>query len=329
MERKHLNISKSENAPLLQEADAFDRQNNERIANGHIPDLRLAVACDWFYNNAWRRPAYVQLVFGEQHSIIKDALKEHCISLNPTILEVGCGPGFLSLELARDGFEVTGIDLSERAVNIAETHAAQDPYIKDRGRLKYLCGDFNSDPRLLSGQFDAIVFLGALHHFPDSQSTIARAKYLLKQQGVLIAHEPARDCVTQGNAVFVHLLQTLLSVSNGFYQKFPIATNIGTLVQEFDGLFSRLRYESVEGEKLQSINDNEAGYSQIRFALDQYFQVIEFDWRYAFFHEFIGGLRFDEDTNIQLAYYLRELDRKLCELNVLSPTEFFYVGRAR
>lgn len=36
---------------LHQEAESFDRQIDERIANGHIPDLRLSEPCDYFYNN--------------------------------------------------------------------------------------------------------------------------------------------------------------------------------------------------------------------------------------------------------------------------------------
>ena len=50
---------------LHQEAEAFNSQIDERIANGHIPDLRLAEPCDYFYNNPWRRPAYVKLDFVE------------------------------------------------------------------------------------------------------------------------------------------------------------------------------------------------------------------------------------------------------------------------
>ncbi len=42
---------------LYQEAEAFDSQIEERIATGHIPDIRLTAPCDYFYNNSWRRPA--------------------------------------------------------------------------------------------------------------------------------------------------------------------------------------------------------------------------------------------------------------------------------
>jgi glycosyltransferase involved in cell wall biosynthesis/2-polyprenyl-3-methyl-5-hydroxy-6-metoxy-1,4-benzoquinol methylase len=43
------------------------------------------------------------------------------------VLEVGCGTGYLSLELARRGRDVTGIDVSAVAVDIARRHAAGTP----------------------------------------------------------------------------------------------------------------------------------------------------------------------------------------------------------
>ena len=102
---------------LAEEAAAFDRQIEERIANGHIPDLRRCGPCDWFYNNPWRRPAYVALDFGEQFELIRDAIVAHApVTVGPRrVLEVGCGPGYLSLELARSGFDVTALDLCQRS----------------------------------------------------------------------------------------------------------------------------------------------------------------------------------------------------------------------
>ena len=63
---------KSSNSNNLQlEAMAFDSQIEERIANGHIPDLRYSTPCDYFYNNPWRRPKYVELDFGEIFQVIQ------------------------------------------------------------------------------------------------------------------------------------------------------------------------------------------------------------------------------------------------------------------
>ena len=47
---------------LRLEAEAFDGQIRDRVEHGHVPDLRNAVECDYFYNNIWRRPEYVQTV---------------------------------------------------------------------------------------------------------------------------------------------------------------------------------------------------------------------------------------------------------------------------
>lgn len=316
---------------LSEEARAFDRQIDERIANGHIPDLRLCTPCDWFYNNPWRRPAYVQLDFGEQFEIIRDSIQGHLETpgRRPAVLEVGCGPGYLSLELARAGFDVTGLDLSPHCTSVAEQFAAQDPFKVERGPLRYLAGDFFSDPSLQSESFDAIVFLGALHHFPDQAATLDRVRSLLRPDGLVLAHEPVRDRVTRGNAIFVHLLRVLLSAQGGFFRNYPVPKDGAAREHEFEKLFAEMRYETEDGGNVQSINDNEAGYAEMRPALDARFDLLSFQWRYAFFHEFIGGLRLDEARNEALAHYLREVDRELCRLGVLSATEFFYVGRKR
>jgi SAM-dependent methyltransferase len=316
---------------LAKEAHAFNRQIEERVVAGHIPDLRLCTPCDWFYNHPWRRPAYVQLDFGEQFEIIRDAIRTHAPKADraPAVLEVGCGPGYLSLELARAGFDVTGLDLSPQCVEVAQRFADADPFKSERGALRYLAGDFFSQAALAEGSFDAVVFLGALHHFRDQGTTLDRVRKLLRTDGLVLAHEPVRDRVTRGNAVFVHLLRVLLAAQGGFFRHYEVPANGAAREMEVERLLAEMRYETEDGDKVQSVNDNEAGYAEMRPALDVRFERVQFDWRYAFFHEFIGGLRFDEARNEALARYLRDVDADLCRLGVLSATEFFYVGRKR
>lgn len=322
-------MSTLNDSKLVDEAKAFDDQILTRVANGHVPDLRLCTPCDWFYNNPWRRPCYVELDFGEQFRLIRDAIGQHAPygTALPKVLEVGCGPGYLSLELARSGCDVTGLDLSPHSIEVARRFAEQDPHRGDRAPLQYVTGDFFSHVELKDAHFDAIVFLGALHHFPDQQQTLRRARQLLKPEGVVVVHEPVRDRVTRGNAVFAHLLRVLLSLKGGFFEHYAIPDSDQAREREFDKLFASMRYETENGENMQSVNDNEAGYAEMKPVLDELFEQQAFAWRYAFFHEFIGGLRFDDALNEKLARYLREVDRELCQLGVLSATEFFYVGR--
>lgn len=322
-------MSTLNDSKLVDEAKAFDEQILTRVANGHVPDLRFCTPCDWFYNNPWRRPCYVELDFGEQFRLIRDAIGQHAPygAARPKVLEVGCGPGYLSLELARSGCDVTGLDLSPHSIEVARRFAEQDPHRSDRAPLQYVIGDFFSHAELENAHFDAVVFLGALHHFPDQQQTLRRARQLLKPDGIVVVHEPVRDRVTRGNAVFAHLLRVLLSVKGGFFEHYAIPDSDQAREREFDKLFASMRYETEGGENMQSVNDNEAGYAEMKPVLDELFEQQAFSWRYAFFHEFIGGLRFDDALNEKLAHYLREVDRELCRLGVLSATEFFYVGR--
>jgi hypothetical protein len=55
------------------------------------------------------------------------------------------------------------------------------------------------------------------------------------------------------------------------------------------------------------VNDNDAGYKEMHFVLMNNFNQIKLEDRYAFFHEVIGGLRFEEQINLKLARYLRDI----------------------
>ena len=319
----------SEKDTLQEEAHAFDKQILERIAAGHIPDLRRAGECTYFYNNSWRHPDYIRLDFGEQVDLILKAIHKFIPPPieAPKVLEVGCGPGHISLELARNHLDVTGIDISPTCIHIANRFALEDPWNKDRGPLRYLQGDFLNNVNFPLKSFDVVLFVGALHHFSDQGSVGRKVRALLKDEGIIMAHEPTRDRMTKGNAVFIHLLRSLLSAGGNFYSCTDIPEDYEQQRFEMEKIFHEMRYENERGENTQSINDNEAGFSEMDKMLQNTFTRLDFQERYAFFHEMIGGLRFPQHVNKRLARYLRDVDADLCRLGVLQPTEFFYVGQ--
>lgn len=314
-----------------QEQLAFDAQIEKRIKHGHIPDLRRAKRCDFFYNNPWRHPYYVQLDFQEQFNIIHSAIRDFIPKSRKKakLLEVGCGPGYLSLELARSGFDVHGIDLSLKCIEVARQVADSDPWKKSRGALTYEVSDFFVFSKSCVPTFDAVIFLGSLHHFKEQSRVMRLVQRILKPGGMVVVHEPTRDRVTQGNAAFVHILEVLLSYGKGFYRQVPVPKNEMTYKKNVQGLFRSMKYEDTKGKKVQSVNDNEAGFVDMSQALRKYFVELRYEERYAFFHELIGGLRFSDRKNKELAWFLREADRYLCELGVLQSTEFFFVGRKK
>ncbi len=315
---------------LTQEAQAFDEQILERMKNGHIPDIRRAQECTYFYNNSWRHPEYVKLDFGEQFEIIRDVIHKNTSKDRSEIkiLEVGCGPGYMTLELARNGFDVTGLDLSEKCIEIAKKVAAEDPWIESRGRLNYMVGDFLSPSLLEGNHFNFIIFVGALHHFPDQEGVCLQCKNLLENDtGYIIALEPTRDRVTRENAAVFHMIETLLSAGGGYFKKQSIPETKDEQDVQITDTYNFLRYEDNLGEKVQSVNDNEAGYREMISALNQSFKQIHFEELYGLFHELIGGLRYDQATNNLLARYIRDMDREFCKTGVIQSTEFLYVGK--
>lgn len=315
---------------VKKEARTFDAQIVDRVKHGHIPDLRLAKRCDYFYNNSWRDPEYVKLDYVDQFNLIESSIRKYSKKRTARVLEVGCGPGYLSLELARSGHKVTGIDISGACIDLAKLTAERDPYKKKRGALEYHCVDFLDEDKLIGkDKYDCIVFLGTLHHFKNQDQVMKRTRDCLKKDGHIYIHEPVRDRVCERNAIFVYMLKVLLSLNRGFYQEIALPDEDSDLDNNIHSIYAGLKYEDLDGNKIQSVNDNEAGYRDMCKAFDEHFKGVYEEDRYAFFHEIIGGLRFGDKINYALARFLREIDKRLVKTGSLQATEFFKIGKKK
>ena len=328
-DRKKMKKYEKYEGNLSQEAVAFDSQIIQRVNGGHIPDLDNMRNCDYFYNNPWRRKYFAELDFGEQRDLIVKTLQEN-LNQNPgelKILEVGSGPGYMSLALARKGYNVTGLELSSECIEIACSTAKEFSPEVLKTNLNYICDDFFQFSKQHVNEFDAVLFVGAMHHFPDQGELNASCKKILKKNGLIICHEPVRDCISRKNAIANLLVTTLLSIGRSYYRVAEEGYE-NNIPRDIHRIFKELRYELEDGNKAQSINDNEAGYKEMHPLLKQNFKEIDFQWRYGFFHEVIGGIRLvSEENEAKLARFIREMDRIMCEENMIDPSEFFFVGK--
>lgn len=96
------------------------------------------------------------------------------------LLEIGCGMGTDLIQLARRDLDVTGIDLTEEGINLAQK----------RFQLYNITAELKvDDAENLSFQdntFDIVYSFGVLHHTPDTQKSIDEVYRVLKPGGLAV-----------------------------------------------------------------------------------------------------------------------------------------------
>ncbi|HEY5551671.1 MAG TPA: class I SAM-dependent methyltransferase [Opitutaceae bacterium] len=100
------------------------------------------------------------------------------------VLEFGCGTGWLSLSLARRGYEVVGLDISPDAIAIAESLRAP----LGLPNLSFRVADYE---QMHGGSAaDCVIFHDALHHCESEEAVLKVAYDSLAPQGMLVCIEP-------------------------------------------------------------------------------------------------------------------------------------------
>ena len=75
------------------------------------------------------------------------------------VLDVGCGAGFLSNDLSKDGYSVTGLDLSEPSLRVAKNY-------DETGKVNYVNGNAYALP-FEAQSFDIVCSMDFLEHVDD------------------------------------------------------------------------------------------------------------------------------------------------------------------
>lgn len=94
------------------------------------------------------------------------------------VLDVGCGGGILSESMAARGANVTGIDLSDKALGVARLHLYESGQ-----QVEYVHAAAEDFAAAHPGAFDVVTCLELLEHVPDPASTVKACADLLKPGG--------------------------------------------------------------------------------------------------------------------------------------------------
>ena len=166
-----------------------------------------------------------------------DALKSR-LEPGTAVLDLCCGSGEAAAPWLAAGFEVTGLDISEHALDLA---AKRHPALK---RVEGLA----EDPPLNDHQFSAVQLSVALHEFPrlERNQVLRSIRRLLKPGGwlVIVDLHPAGPWLQLPQQLFCALFETDTA----------IAMLQDDLVAELQALgFTSVGQELLAGDALQRI----------------------------------------------------------------------------
>jgi 2-polyprenyl-3-methyl-5-hydroxy-6-metoxy-1,4-benzoquinol methylase len=324
--------SKTVNESLADEAANFNQRIEERQAAGFVADLRDAVFCDYFYKSFFRHPYFMNLYMKEYVDNLIKFLEKYK-PYRCRILEVGCGPGFATLEFARTGHDVLGIDIAQSAIETAREVLANNRHKRTFGKLEYRVSSFEEFET--EEEFDAILFVGALHHFLDIEAAAEKAMGLLKPNGILLCHEPFHSRWRIEDAAQVALIRELLAIAGNWFEKSQLdgKLNLKDKIFDFEQMMSDVFDEYVnerdKWEKYQSPNDNHTSGSEILSSLRKRFTQLEYQDSFSFIYRVLGGIRADDERTRKFADLLYVYDKVGVRYGFLRPNLFYFVGRKR
>ena len=94
------------------------------------------------------------------------------------VIDIGCGGGVLTESMARKGADATGIDLSEKALKVADLHGLESGV---QVRYEHIAAEDMAARE--PGQYDVVTCMEMLEHVPDPASIVRAAATLVKPGG--------------------------------------------------------------------------------------------------------------------------------------------------
>lgn len=136
------------------------------------------------YNREKRQVAYIELAkgldFSKPHRFT-DYIAAHYPGKKFKFLEVGCGPGYLLKRLQLQGWDVSGLEISEFSASFG----------REQFGLPIQTGSIESFTAFAENQWEMIYMGDVLEHLRSPSATIAKFRQMLAPGGLLLLALPS------------------------------------------------------------------------------------------------------------------------------------------
>lgn len=226
------------------------------------------------------------------------------------VLEVGCGDGYLALDLARGGHSVIGLEPDDDRLRIARRTLANSPQA-GMGTLSYVAEDLASWQA--PARFDAVVFNLSFHHLAPPSITTKSLRRLLTPHGRIVCHELAYDRLDLAGATW-YADVTELAATIG----------IGSDMNRPPDIWLR--------DWLAGFSERGAlGFSAMKCALDAVAQTESLDWIPLLYllvaNRLLGSLPLAQGR--RLVHFLEKSEHRRIAAGEMQAIGFRYVGCLR
>ncbi|RQO35680.1 bifunctional 3-demethylubiquinol 3-O-methyltransferase/2-polyprenyl-6-hydroxyphenol methylase [Herminiimonas sp. KBW02] len=145
-----------------------------------------------------------------------------------TVVDIGCGGGILAESMAKSGANVTGIDLSEKALKVADLHSLESGV---QVRYELIAAEALAERE--AGRYDVVTCMEMLEHVPDPASIVAACAKLAKPGGKVFFSTINRNPKAYLHAILgAEYLLRLLPKGTHDYAKFITPAELSRFARE-------------------------------------------------------------------------------------------------
>jgi 2-polyprenyl-3-methyl-5-hydroxy-6-metoxy-1,4-benzoquinol methylase len=285
-----------------------------------IADLRYPLESRNAHDNErwsqWRLLSMIELSALDTSRFVKAMIPHPRLK----ILEIGCGNGYLSLELARDGHDVVGLDLSPEIIQVAERTRNAHPPTPDFGELTYYCADITTWQGPES-HFDLVILNRTLHHLHQMPMTLAKVASLLTSEGRLVCQDYAYDRFSEQTASWMYGMQRLLFLSGLSDEDPATAANDAQSIEAL-----RTAWFQRAEQRAHRLHRYEEMLQALQTTFEQQFS----SWVPYLFVYIGNGIRATSpEQERRLLHFLKSMEQHLIDKGYINAVGFRYIGTVR